>query len=433
MKKYLILAVLALSLALGFASVLTVSADDWPEPYEAYYLYLYDDGGDHPSLCNPGWHEEAQGITHDDNNWFITQKWALWKIAVNLDLARPGSPNVTPGLYRINLGDVSELSSQGYDHFGDLSYYKHGGQGFLLIALEVSTDPPNQKPAIAVFKADTLDFLDYERLWKQDKDNGPWVAVDPQTGVVYTSRDDDVSSINRWSVDWEKLKTTGNLDPPQELTSLQMYNEQGQVLTLNSIQGGVISPNGELLYLVGNDKKGSAHGIHVLELSTGRRVIHSTNGYGHFNYHFDPGGWPDDMEEPEGLTIWDLDNVGAPGISGQLHVIMLDNDWPSADEVTIEHYTNNILVDSSYTGPGHPDKNGVPSYPFKTVTDAYNLAWNGARININAGTYPESLTFSKQIQLRAKEGTVKIGKGGGISLSPSGAINISRSGTLKVY
>lgn len=119
MKKYLILAVLALSLALGFAGVLTVSADDWPEPYEAYYLYLYDDGGDHPSLRNPGWHEEAQGITHDDNNWFITQKWALWKIAVNLDLAGPGSPNVTPGLYRINLGDVRELSSQGYDHFGD--------------------------------------------------------------------------------------------------------------------------------------------------------------------------------------------------------------------------------------------------------------------------------------------------------------------------
>jgi len=112
---------------------------------------------------------------------------------------------------------------------------------------------------------------------------------------------------------------------------------------------------------------------------------------------------------------------------------MLDNDWPSADEVTIEHYTNNILVDSSYTGPGHPDKNGTPSYPFKTVTGAYNLAWNGARININAGTYPESLTFSKQIQLLAKEGTVKIGKGGGISLSPSGAINIYRNGALKVY
>jgi hypothetical protein len=389
----------------------------WPQvapaqaPYEGYYLYLYDDGGDYPSLDNPGWHEESQGITHDDNNWFITQKWALWKIAVNLDLAGPGSPNVTPGLYRIYLGDVSELSSQGYDHFGDLSYYEHVGQGFLLIALEVLTDKPNQKPAIAIFKAETLDFLDYERLWKQDNDNGPWVAVDPQTGLVYTSKGDNASSINRWSVDWGKLKITGTLDPLQELTPLQMYNEQGQVLTLDSVQGGVISPNGELLYLVGNDQNDSnAHGIQVLELSTGRRVMHSTNGDGHFNYHFDPGGWPDDMEEPEGITIWDLDNAGAPGISGQLHVIMLDNDWPSDDEVTIEHYTNNILVDGSYTGPGHPAKNGTHSYPFKTVSDAYNLAWNRAKIKIRAGTYPESLILSKRIRLVAAGGTVSIGK-----------------------
>jgi hypothetical protein len=384
-----------------------------PDPYEGYYLYLYDDGGDYPSLREPGWNNEAQGITHDDSHWFITQKWALWKISVSLDLAGPGTPNVTPGLYRINLGDVPELSSQGYDHFGDLSYYQHGDEGFLLIALEVLKDPPDQKPAIAVFNSDTLDFLDYERLWKQDDHNGPWVAVDPRTGVVYTSRGDNVTTINRWSVDWEKLHTTGHLDPPQELMPVYMADEQGQLLTLNSVQGGVISPSGEVLYLVGNDQDdASAHGIQVLELSTGRRVMHSTNGCGHFNYHFDPGGWPDDMEEPEGITIWDLDNIAAPGISGQLHVIMLDNDvWPNEDDVTIEHYTNTILVDGSYTGPGDPNKNGTPSYPLKTVTDAYNLAWDRAQIKIVAGTYPEALTLSKRIRVLAEEGTATIGIG----------------------
>lgn len=209
-----------------------------PNPYEGYYLYLYDDGGDYPSLANPGWHEEAQGITHDDGNWFVTQKEALWKIAVNLDLAGPGTPNVTPGLYRINLGDVPELANEGYNHFGDLDYYEYDGQGFLLIALEI-WPAEDIRPAIAVFAAGTLSFLDYERLWKQH--NGPWVAVDPQTGVVYTSNGDNVSSINRWSVNWNRLKTTGTLDPPQELTPLQIYNEQGQVMTLDSIQGGVIS------------------------------------------------------------------------------------------------------------------------------------------------------------------------------------------------
>ncbi|MFQ5813765.1 MAG: hypothetical protein ACE5I2_11360 [Anaerolineae bacterium] len=390
-------------------TTLDVADTDWPTPYEGYYLYLYDDGGDYPSLREPGWHEEAQGITHDDSNWFITQKEALWKIWVGLDLAGPGSPNVTPGLYRINLGDVPELANEGYNHFGDLSYYEYDGQGYLLVAIEI-WPAEDIRPGIAVFTADTLQYVDHVRIVGQG--HGPWCVVDTQTGILYTS-DEDTSAIKRWSVNWGKLRTTGTLDPLQELAPLQMSNEQGQALTLGSIQGGVISPNGELLYLVGNDQNDpNAHGIQVLELSTGRRVMHSTNGYGYFNYHFDPSSWlPCEREEPEGITIWDLDNAAAPGISGQLHVIMLDNDCTENDDVTIEHYTNTILIDGSYTDPGHPDKNGTPSYPFRTVTDAYNLAWDRAQIKITAGTYPESLTLSKRIRLFAEGGTATIGTG----------------------
>ena len=44
-------------------------------------------------------------------------------------------------------------------------------------------------------------------------------------------------------------------------------------------------------------------------------------------------------EEPEGLTFWDLDADGrAPGLRGQLHAVLLDNDLLTADDVYVKHY-----------------------------------------------------------------------------------------------
>ena len=47
-------------------------------------------------------------------------------------------------------------------------------------------------------------------------------------------------------------------------------------------------------------------------------------------------------EEPEGITVWDLDSEGAPhvpGAGGQVHALMLDNELPSSsDLVSIRHY-----------------------------------------------------------------------------------------------
>lgn len=42
-------------------------------------------------------------------------------------------------------------------------------------------------------------------------------------------------------------------------------------------------------------------------------------------------------EEPEGITWWDLDSRRAPSIRGQLHVIMLDTDPGSADDMYLKH------------------------------------------------------------------------------------------------
>src|SRR5215813_4849720 len=43
--------------------------------------------GNRPKEADPGWNEEAQGIAHDDANWYLTQKNRLWKIPGTHDLA----------------------------------------------------------------------------------------------------------------------------------------------------------------------------------------------------------------------------------------------------------------------------------------------------------------------------------------------------------
>ena len=140
------------------------------------------------------------------------------------------------------------------------------------------------------------------------------------------------------------------------------------------------------------------------------RVQRSTNGFGHFNYEFDPD-FPIG-EEPEGITIWDLDNddrVPDDRLKGQLHVLLLDNDEPDFlddDDITMKHYTHTIYVDRDHTA----EEQGTPSKPFNTVGEANELAWNGARIKIKAGTYPETLKFSKRIKVVADGGAVTIGQ-----------------------
>lgn len=55
---------------------------------------------------------------------------------------------------------------------------------------------------------------------------------------------------------------------------------------------------------------------------TGRRVFHKLIDY-------DPDKTP--PEELEGIDIWNI-------LSGQIHVLMLDNDWPSKDDVYLKHF-----------------------------------------------------------------------------------------------
>ncbi len=364
--------------------------------YEAYYNYL----GNHPDeKWDTGWSSNTQGLTHDQDNWYITQDEPdrLWKIPVTKDLDGPLTYN-NPGpdvlVKVLDETDMYDLWIEGYDHMGDLSYH----EGYVLVPLE-----GGPQPAIAAFRADTLQYVGHDYL---DVQNGAgWCAIDPE-GYVYSSSSQNVIAIWKYSVDWEKLLNDEELVLTRLLGFEPLYDENGNYVTpIKHMQGGVFSPGGALLYIVSGyyDDPQPTDGIHVFDTSTRRRVQRSTNGYGYFNYEFHQAHSIN--EEPEGLTIWDLDDGRAPNIRGHLHVLLVDQDL-FHDDVYIKHYTHSINVDRDHTG----SEQGTPSQPFNTVGEATDHAWTGAQIKIKAGLYPEVLTFSKPTEVVSDGGLVTIGQ-----------------------
>lgn len=276
------------------------ATSSYAQESEFFFNYL----GDYPSDSNPGWHEEAQGMAHDHNNWFITQRDTLWKIPLgfNLDGLRRAARHRA-------MRDYPALAA--YNHFGDPDYAEIDGRGYLVVPLENGL-----RSAIAVFNAEDLAYVGLGRAFQAGM---PWCALDSQ-GRLYSSSF-ETDSILRYDVNWNELLRGGT--ELGSLTSIRLSS------TLHGVQGGEITPSGELMYMV-------ADGIQVIDLATGQVLIQSSNGLGPFNFEYSPGR-PTPYEEPEGLTIWDLDDGREPNIRGQLHVLLLDNDV-SADEISFKHY-----------------------------------------------------------------------------------------------
>jgi len=341
----------------------TQSSPDWPEHYE----YL----GNYPNDRENGWSDELQGVAHDSAHWYFTQRGRLWKFPVTHDLnTKVNAAKAKHGILTTRI--PSPLRNDGYNHFGDPDYYR----GVLLVPTEgerwksigdTAVHVPIV-PVVAVFRASDLRYLGHLQLPLQK--HAGWCAVQRANGRLYSS--DGVANaanpIRGYSVSWA-LVTSGQLPvaPSQTRRSelsrfqlafpitLRLLDEGGDPLSLKHMQGGEFSDN-DHLFTVNGFYKGDTKdtGIMGFDLASGRRMVRSTNGCREFdvasdrwvvratngcrdfNFEYHPG--VPKGEEPEGITIWDRDADSlAPGIGGQIHVIMLDND-PDADDLYFKHY-----------------------------------------------------------------------------------------------
>jgi len=110
------------------------------------------------------------------------------------------------------------------------------------------------------------------------------------------------------------------------------------------MQGGVFTPWGDL-YVVNGTHDGSVSpvsgrgGIHLFG-TNGRLIAQSTNdsGKGAFDFAYDPGN----DQEPEGIDCWNRDvGQASPGIRGQLHVMLHQDNFFTADTLYFKHYEVN--------------------------------------------------------------------------------------------
>jgi hypothetical protein len=143
--------------------------------------------------------------------------------------------------------------------------------------------------------------------------HAPWCAYDPVGKILYSSSDDRVSKVYGYRMDTANCRFIHDASADRSL--------QGK--PLNHVQGGAITPNGRLIM-----SSDGPPAIHVYDLSDGRYW-----GAAGVNRS---GGWPK-YEEVEGVDV--RLGVKNDGHETQIHLVLLDNDWPDQDDVIIKHYS----------------------------------------------------------------------------------------------
>jgi hypothetical protein len=264
---------------------------------------------EYPKNATTGWGELVQGVTHDDAHWYITQDTTLWRIPRNRDLAA----GVNGALGRV--GIPQEILDQGGNHFGDLDYY----EGMLYVPLEGAATAQ-----LVVFEARSLAYRPLFAATLAQGNSCPWCAIDPRSGLLFSSKFDvDENGLFVYSVEADP-------DNGVEATFLgkfPLFDEHGAPMEIRRVQGGVFSELGHL-YLVSD----TGVGVLGFDMCTGRLAQRIPVDYQPerrvgFTY-----------QELEGITLWDLDDESAPGVRGQLHVLMLENAPIGEDKIFFKHY-----------------------------------------------------------------------------------------------
>lgn len=347
---------------------------------------------EYPANTEPTFANNIQGVTQDGSYWYVTQTEDLWKFPIGMnwnDVSEGGSVLHTElDDYQDNFPEVHS----DYIHMGDLSYHDACGQGLLIIPLHNGGSHPS---AMLVLRASDLGAITWQEF--PGLSLGAFCAVDDEDVVYFPGP--SFETIVGYSLDCNNFHFA-------YARTCTLQDEGGAPLARHHKQGAVFSPSGDLFVMsTGYGTENSdpvLDGIHVFKTggSTWTRIAHSTNGYGLFNFMWNPAD-----EEPEGMTWIDLDTAGILGMTGQLHILLLNNDDADSDNIFFKHYTSRIYVDAAY-----PSGNGTLYTPFPTVGEASALAWDGCEILIRAGSYNESVTFNRRSRISTYGGTVIIGR-----------------------
>jgi hypothetical protein len=297
----------------------------WPSQH--LLAITYPDGGQF------AYSDEIEGVANDGMNWYFTQENQIWKLPINYSLNTPtNKPDADLGILKTGLpATMSNFNG----HLGDLDYYND------MLVVPIEFYDGKRHPMISFFRASDLKFLGYIMLPSQN--TAPWVAVRHSDTRLYSS-DRETSKLLGYTIDWNlvwtdqlpkyvPLESSSDWIDQSRLTLVNRYpdfeipilNEVNTPIMLSPLHGGEFD-YAEHLYLVRGQCTGVTpdYGIAGFDVSKGlaKMMVHSHNGGNDFNFEFKPGK-TSCLEEPGGITFGEV--KGAPGIVGQMHVIVVDH------------------------------------------------------------------------------------------------------------
>jgi hypothetical protein len=243
----------------------------------------------------------SQGMTTDGTYNYFSWQFGLEKTDLQYhEISRNSSVSLTTG--QITSGIDPSLSSQGYDHIGDIDQ----AHGILYASLDNSqTTPSYNQPAVALYDANTLQYTGrYFKLNPPDgtHDIASWIAVDAGAGLAYGMAYNNATEMAVYNLsDFSFVK----------------YIALGQ--SLDQVQGGKIF--GDWMYMSSNDSSRSVYRTSLID-GTVQDLFSVKQPYD---------------QEVEGLSV----TAGADG-SPLVNVLVVndpDNTGNILDEnVTLYHY-----------------------------------------------------------------------------------------------
>ncbi len=214
----------------------------------------------------------GQGLTNDGTYYYTSGTITAFKMSAlakyDMKTLKRVDENKKP------LPDT--LKNRGDDHIGGLSYYN----GKIYAAVEDSD--AYQYPCIAVFDAATLDYVTHFDINPRRFPDGiPWLAVNPETGMLYASAWSNTTIIEQYQIS-------------AVMAHVDEINLQG-LGVLDRIQGGEFY-NGQLYLSADNQDSGKIKNVYSVDVDTGVVKLAFTRDVGKEN------------SEAEDMTAFMTDN-----------------------------------------------------------------------------------------------------------------------------
>lgn len=250
---------------------------------------------------NKDWTEECQGVAHDDQHWYISSNKSGKQRVYRFSLAQQELAHV-------------KLAGNGSGHLGDLDY--HDGRIYCAMEQPVQIVVIETPPFTGFWSAKLLGA----QGGPPPQNDCPWCAIHPWNGLLYSSGfggsapGTDVLHAYRLNLATREFRHVPESDI--HLAS-----------PVRRVQGAAFSDNGHVV--IASDHTNDIRCFSTLNGAyRGRAKIQKDGGSG---------------EEVEGITIWE--SVTYDGQATQVHVMLLDNDWPDSDDIYFKHYQVPVPAD----------------------------------------------------------------------------------------